>query len=211
MRIRRSLALASLLVIAIVSACTISSEGDPRPGDPTGSTSSNSTGNGEEELPFAGAPKVNNPLDTSRYEQDPCRSLTTDQAQSQNLPATGTPAENVALGVGCTWFNEQTRGEVDIVFIVDDPRGLSPEYAANNRGVWAFFDVLPEIEGYPAVARSRGDDRDDGACTIVVGVADDMAFESSVQLSLAKIRKRDPCQAAVEVARLALQTMKAGA
>jgi hypothetical protein len=42
-------------------------------------------------------------------------------------------------------------------------------------------------------------------------VADDMAFESIVQLSQANVGKKDPCEVAVEVAGLALQTMKAGA
>jgi hypothetical protein len=210
MRIRRSLALASLLGIAIVSACTAPSEGDPRPVDPTGSTTSSSSGNGEEELPFAGAPKVNDPLDTSRYEEDPCRSLTSAQAQSLNLPPTGTFNE-ATLTVGCEWFNTQTRGQVNIDFVVDDPRGLSPEYQANRSGKWEFFKELPTIEGYPAVARAGIDSRDDGTCTVVVGVADDMAFASSVQLSLANIETGDPCKKAAEVAGLALQTMKAGA
>lgn len=209
MRIRRSPAIASLLGIAIVSACTTSSEGEPRPVDSTGSMTSSSSGNGEE-LPFAGAPKVNDPLDTSRYEKDPCRSLTSAQAQSLNLPPTGTFNE-ATLTVGCTWFNTQTRGEVNIDFIVDDPRGLSPEYQANRSGKWEFFEELPTIEGYPAVARAGIDSRDDGTCTVVVGVADDMAFASSVQLSLANIENGDPCKKAAEVAGLALQTMEAGA
>lgn len=211
MRIRRSLAITSLLGIAIVSACTTPSEGDPRPADSTGSTTSSSSGNGKEELPFAGAPKVNDPLDTSRYEEDPCRSLTSAQAQSLNLPPTGTLDDTVALGIGCDWFNEQTRGEVNIVFLVDDPRGLSPEYDANRRGKWEFFEELPTIEGYPAVARAGIDSRDDGTCTVVVGVADDMAFALSVRLSLANIENGDPCKKAAEVAGLALQTMEAGA
>jgi hypothetical protein len=209
MHIRRSLAIASLLGIAIVSACTISSEGEPRPVDSTGSMTSSSSGNGEE-LPFAGAPKVNDPLDTSRYEKDPCLSLTSAQAQSLNLPPTGTFNE-ATLTVGCTWLNTQTRGEVNIDFIVDDPRGLSPEYQANRSGKWEFFEELPTIEGYPAVARAGIDSRDDGTCTVVVGVADDMAFASSVQLSLANIENGDPCKKAAEVAGLALQTMEAGA
>jgi hypothetical protein len=209
MRIRRSLALSSLLGIVMVSACTTPSEGDPQPADPTESTISTSAGNGEKELPFAGAPKVNNPLDTSRYEKDPCRSLTASQAQSLNLPPTGTFNDEVALAVGCTWFNEQTRGEVNIDFIVKDPQGLSPEYAANRRGEYDFFDELPDIEGYPAVARGT-DIRHNGFCTVVVGVADDMAFASSVQLSVANVENGDPCKKAAEVAGLALQTMKAG-
>jgi hypothetical protein len=215
MLIRRSLLAASLFWLALVSACTDPSKGDPQPVPPTENTTSSSaprtSDNGEEELPFAGAPKVNDPLDTSRYQQDPCRSLTADQAQSLNLPPTGTINDKVALGIGCDWLNQETRGEVGIDFLVDDPRGLSPEYDANNRGEWKYFDELPDIEGYPAIARGDFDHRDTGFCTVLVGVADDMAFATSVQQSQANIGSREPCDVAAEVAGMALQTMKAGA
>jgi uncharacterized protein DUF3558 len=204
MPLRRPLLVVSLLGLALASACTTTSQGDPQPAT-TGASSTSTTGNTEEELPFAGAPKVSDPLDTSRYEQDPCQALTADRAQSLNLPPTGETMENVALGNGCEWKNPETRGVVNIVFIVDDPRGLSPEYEAKNQD----FKELPEIEGYPAITRDGADEF--GGCTIVVGAADDMAFESIVQLSQANIGKKDPCEVAVQVAGLALQTMKQGA
>jgi uncharacterized protein DUF3558 len=215
MLIRRSLLLASLFGLAIASACTTTSKGDPLPANSTGVATSKSTprtsGGGEEELPFAGAPKVTNPLNTSRYEQDPCLSLSSEQARELNLPAVGKATENEVLGVGCEWYNEETRGNVTIVFIVDDPRGLSPEYDTNNRKEWAYFEVLPAIEGYPAVTRSLVDDRDIGHCTVVVGAADDMAFETILQLSQANVGQKDPCATAAEVAGLAVKTMKQGA
>lgn len=203
-RLRRSVLAASLLGLTMIAGCTTVSQGTPRPTE-------SSTGSGDEELPFAGAPKVDNPLDTSRYEQDPCKSLTSDQTTSLNLPATGTIDKRIALGIACDWFNPDTRGEATIAFLTDDPRGLSPEYDANDRGRWVYFEELPKIEGYPAVARAGTDDRDIGGCSVVVGVADDMVFESIVQLSQANIKHKDPCELAVQVAGMALKTMKAGA
>jgi hypothetical protein len=215
MLVRRSLLAASLLGLALISACTETSEGSPRAATTETTTSTSNpggTGNGgDEDLPFAGAPKVDNPLDTSRYEQDPCRSLTAEQAQQLNLPPTGTIDKDVALSIGCEWFNEQTRGEVNIDFVVDDPRGLSPEYESHQEGEFELFEELPDIEGYPAIIRSTADTRDLGQCSVVVGVADDMVFASNVQLSRANIGQRDPCEVAVQVAGMALQTMKAGA
>jgi hypothetical protein len=216
MLLRGSLLAAGLLGLALVSACTETSEGSPRAASSEINTSTSSpgtTGNGgDEELPFAGAPKVDNPLDTSRYEQDPCQALTPDQAQSLNLPPTGTINNDVALGIGCDWINKETQGDVSLAFLVDDARGLSPEYKSNNDGEWKFFEELPKIEGYPAIARSSSDNtRDSGFCTVVVGVADDMAFVSSLQLSQANIGQKDPCEVAAQVAGLALETMKAGA
>lgn len=112
MRTRRSLFLAGLLGLAVVSACTTESPGDPQPVD---STFSSRTSENGEELPFAGAPKVEDPLDTSRYERDPCLSLTAEQAQSLSLPPTGVPMENAALSVGCRWQNPETRGYANII------------------------------------------------------------------------------------------------
>jgi len=211
MLIRHSLLLASLVGLGLLSACTTTSKGDPRPTDSAENTAASSTpqtsDNGEE-LPFAGAPKVTDPLDTSRYEQDPCQSLTSDQAQSLNLPPTGKINDKVALSNACEWFNPDTRGRVMVSFIVDDPRGLSPEYDVKNRGGWEFFEELPNIEGYPAIARNNPDDRDIGRCTVVVGVADDMAFAIDLKLSQVNIGVKDPCEVATDVAGLALQTMK---
>ena len=212
MLIQRCTLGASLLVLALVSACTTTSHGEPRPVEAETATSGpapTTSGNSDEELPFAGAPKVDDPLDTSRYEQDPCLTLTAEQTEPLNLPGKGEINDKVALGIGCDWFNRETRGEVSINFIVDDPRGLSPEYESEQQGEFPDFTELPAIDGYPAITRDGASEY--GDCTIVVGVADDMAFESIVQLSQANVGQKDPCEVAVEVAGLALQTMKAGA
>jgi hypothetical protein len=212
--LRRARLVVPILGLAVASACTVTSAGEPHPESETGSPSSNSappTSSSEGELPFAGTPKVNDPLDTSIYEQDPCKSLTAAQTQSLNLPSSGTVNNDVALGIGCNWSNPDTRGEVKINFIVDDPRGLSPEYKANEDGKWKYFEEVPDIEGHPAVIRGAIDDRDLGYCTLIVGTADDMAFATIVQLPLADGGTDDPCKAAAEVAGLALQTMKKGA
>ena len=214
MRIRPSVVLTGLLCLAVVTGCTTISQGDPRPASSTetGPTTSlpSTGGDGEEELPFAGAPKVDNPLDTTRYEQEPCQALIAEQAEALNLPATGEIMDNVALGNACEWNNKTTRGYVQIYFGVDDPRGLSPEYEVNERGGWKYFKELPDIEGYPAVIRLGADNRDTGLCLVVVGVADDMSFESIAQLSQVNVGVKDPCVAAAEVAKLALETMKNG-
>jgi hypothetical protein len=181
----------------------------------TGAAPSNSTprtsGKGDEELPFAGAPKVKNPLDTSKYEQDPCKALSAEQAQYLNLPPTGTVDDEVALSTACEWKNPTTHGYVRILFLVGDPRGLSPDYELNQKGKWAYFEALSDIEGYPAIARDGSDERDSGYCVVMVGVADDMAFGVSLQLSQANVGRKKPCAKAAEVAGLALKTMKEGA
>lgn len=211
MLLRRPLLVAGIVGLAFAAACTTPSRGEPRPATTTETTASSttpSTSDSEETLPFAGAPKVNDPLDTSRYEHDPCRSLSADQAQSLNLPTNGKVMDDVALGNGCEWRNSETRGYAQIVFATGDQQGLSSEYQANNDEKWEYFEELPEIEGHPAIARDGTDDRKLGYCIVVVGVADDMVFESIAQLSGANIGEKDPCDMAAHVAGLALQTMK---
>jgi hypothetical protein len=199
---------AALISLALVSACTTEGQGQPRPASSASSDAPPDTSQTAEKLPFAGAPAVDDPLDTSSYEREPCRVLTPGQARLLNLPETGAVNDKVALGIGCDWLNRETRGEVSINFPVDDPRGLSAEYDADSRGKWEYFEELPEIDGYPAVTRAGTDDRDLGFCIVVVGVADDMAFESIVQLSQGNVGQKDPCEVSVQVAGMALQTMK---
>ncbi len=119
--------------------------------------------------------------------------------------------DNVTLGNGCAWYNKETGGEVNIVFAAGEQDGLSSEYQAHEDGKWEVFEKIPDIEGYPAVIRAGSDRRDLGNCLVVVGTADDMVFESIVQLSDANVGQKDPCDVAVQVAGLALQTMKNGA
>lgn len=99
---------------------------------PTGASDLNeetSTKVNSEELPTDGAPKVKNPLDTSKYQQDPCLSLTSAQVQGLNLPAGGDPV-SMPLGKACEWRNPETQGRVQIGFLDKDPHGLSSEYRA---------------------------------------------------------------------------------
>ena len=154
---------------------------------------------------------MDDPLDTSHFEQHPCDTLTEDQTEPLNLPASGEPMKNVALGNGCEWKNKESRGYAQIVFADGAQDGLSSEYQANEDGDWEYFEELPDIEGYPAISRAGTDSRDVGSCVVVVGVADDMVFESIAQLSRANVGQKDPCEMAALAAGLAVRTMKQGA
>ena len=160
-------------------------------------------------MPFAGAPKVNDPLDTTRFQEDPCQALTADQAESLAFPPTGKP-QDMAFGNACEWRNPDTRGAATVHFLDRDPYGLSSEYLAHEDGRTELFVVLPPIEGYPAVVNNVVDRRPTGACTVVVGVSDEIRFEVPIRLSPENIGKKDPCEIAAMVAGMALQTMKKG-
>jgi hypothetical protein len=208
-----------VLGVVVVAGCTTTSEGTPSP-TPTSDATVESTistpqpsGTSEprgDELPYAGAPEVDNPLDTTRFQQDPCQSLTAAQAQELNVNWPGELRE-AALGNRCRFKGVSDPGaRVEVAFLDKDPRGLSAEYQAEEDGKWEFFEVLDPIEGHPAVARAGTDDRPNGGCTVVIGASNEIAFEVALLLSQANIGVKDPCETAAMVAGMALQTMKAG-
>jgi len=112
------------------------------------------------------------------------------------------------FGKACEWNNPNDTGSVTVHFLDRNPYGLSAEYQAHKDGKAALFEVLPPIEGYPAVATDVVDGRDQGLCTVVVGVSDEIAFEVPITQSQANIGSKDPCQIAAMVAGMALETMK---
>lgn len=194
----------------MLAGCTTVTGGSARPA-PNGSPDSSEPGTESSSgtLPANGAPEIEDPLDTGKFEDDPCLTLDSAQSNGLNLGAAGEPV-HITLGEACKWFNESTRGKVQISFLSKDPRGLSAEYSANEAGKWAYFVELPPIEGHPAVARDVSDDRDNGGCPVVVGASDEIAFEVALQLSDANVGKKDPCQVAADIAGMAVETMKKG-
>jgi hypothetical protein len=179
-------------VMMILAGCTTASQGEPIPASTVEATSADSsqpTSSGPE-LPYAGAPKVDNPLDTSRFQQDPCQALSPDQVQYLGFES-GKPRD-MPLGNACEWSKDGSLASVTVHFLDRSPYGLSAEYQANKDGKTGFFQVLPSIEGFPAVATAVVDDRDGGTCAVVVGVSDEISFEVPISLSMENIGKKDP-------------------
>lgn len=212
MRIRHIAPLVGLVCLA-VAGCTKVSGGDPTP-VPTGSVSStgsasSSSGSGDD-LPSNGAPKVKDPLDASRFEQDPCSILTAAQTRDLNVPATGKKRDGT-LGLDCEWRNPDTRGWVTIGFLTNNHRGLSAAYARNQSEPYAYFTPLSDIEGYPAIASDIVDRRSEGVCIVYVGVTDQLIFSVAMHLSPSNVGTTDPCELGADVAGMALRTIKEGA
>lgn len=211
MRVRRTAAVAGLLCL-VAAGCTTTSQGEPAPATTTNVGTSNSTApSNEDDLPSHGAPKVDEPLDTTRFQRDPCLALSASQAEDElNLPPQGSP-EEITLGKGCKWYNPETRGMVVIGFLTGNRRGLSGFYDANQRGEYSYFTELSPIEGYPAIASDVEDRRPMGRCIVDVGVTDQLVVEIVLQLSQANVGEKVPCEFATEVAGKAMSTIKEGA
>lgn len=200
------------LTVALAS-CSDSEAGTPRPGDtdaPTSTTSdeppTTSSSPGDGDLPAYGAPSVDNPIDSSEFEQQPCRMLTDGQVRQAGLVPPGEPDQG-AVAPSCTWRNRDSGANVNIQFDNSSRQGLSGAYGANEAGKYDLWLVLPPIKGFPAVVVDIRDLRDTGECPILVGTSDEVTFQLSAKLSDAMVGKTDPCDAAVQVTELALQTM----
>jgi hypothetical protein len=207
--------LAALAVVTIVAGCTSTSAGSPRPesghedGADVSTPPSTEKTSGGNELPYAGAPSVNNPLDSGQFQQDPCKALTASQADTLGLQTPG-KLDDGSLGNTCEFRVRTDRlALVEIASLDKNPFGVSAVYQAEEDGKLELFEPLDPVDGYPVVAYAALDRRDSGACAVVVGVSDEIAFEVALQQSAANIGKKDPCETAAMVAGLVVETMKA--
>ncbi|TQJ02868.1 uncharacterized protein DUF3558 [Amycolatopsis cihanbeyliensis] len=154
---------------------------------------------------------MNDPLDLSRYQDNPCALLTDAQVtRFLGEPIEGTPKLDGPTGDGCTW---SVRGGVGGGIFLDLPTisdtGLAGIY--RQRGTsYQFFREMPNVEGYPAVAYGHADETDQGECAVAVGTSDDRTVELTAVLSERTVGKKDPCQAAHDTAVEVVQNIKGG-
>ena len=204
----------SLLVVflgaALVGGCTTSSAGEPAPKTSNETSSPTSSAEQSEGLPSDGAPKVANPLDASRFEQNPCPALTSAQAKELNVVHPGEPYEG-RVGNGCEWQGpDRNGGRAAIEFLSDDRRGMSSVYRSSNRGEFAFFEPLDPVAGHPLAAFGIADSRESGGyCAVAVGLSDELVATVFLHLSRANIGHKDPCEIGSQVAEMMLTTMGA--
>lgn len=212
MRIRWSTRLAVMTVAVAAAGCTSTSEGTPSPAPGDHTTSSQATDPTDPdatELPYAGAPAVTDPMDTERFQQDPCLALAADQVGTLKLQAPGALRDG-GLGKACEFRGEtDSRVLVEIASLDKNPYGVSAVYQAEKDGDLAFLEPLDPIDGYPAVAYDAVDQRETGGCSVVLGASDEIAFEVVLQLSAGNVGKKEPCETAAVVAGMVVQTMKA--
>ncbi|SDC85758.1 DUF3558 domain-containing protein [Actinokineospora iranica] len=217
-------AIVPLLALAVLSGCTTGQSGTPTAISTTATRTQDSTPGSESsepsitstsaaDLPSDGAPKVENPMDVSKFVNDPCASLPPRRTQELVGAPTGTPSDDVT-GVSCQWVNHSpdtfNGSSINVHFFSKVPTGLSGLYRANKRGEWEFFEPLSPIEGMPAVTYGKLDSRSSGRCAVAVGVSDTMAIDVHTKQSLSKTNRDQACSVAVMVATDVVKTLKAG-
>jgi len=189
----------------LLSACTTTTGGTAAP--------STSGPSGPDvpaaQLPGPGVPKVDSPIDISRFKQAPCDSLTADQI-TELLGAGVTPKTdlNAPGGPSCSIHPPQvTQAAVLVIFNNVDDRGLTGVYQAQYR----FFLPLSPVDGFPVAAYGLADDRAArGSCQIAIGTSDHQTVDVGVTQSEENIGKKDPCEAARGVAAYVLGNIRGG-
>jgi hypothetical protein len=165
--------------LVLVGGCTTSTTGAATP--MTGSAAATSSA-------ASNVPKVATPVDTSKYQQDPCIALTAAQLTSfQVTTQTGSKGNMLGqggtetLGVNCTWLSSNDVG-ISVAFTSQNKQGLGYYYAKGGtpqRGA--------DIDWQPTVVNMPNDGS--GDCSISVGASDTAFYGTTVKFDTSG----DPC------------------
>lgn len=201
---RRSLALAPLALFAL-AGCSSTAPGQAVPAEHTDQPAPSST---SDQVPGPGVPKVQSPIDITKFKQNPCESLTS--AQISDLLGDGArvnPDPRGPGGPGCGWFSQ---AQIVVVFPNVDKLGLTSVYRAKG-GAYPFFMPLAPVDGYPVVAYGTADLRGRlGECNVALGTSDRETLDVSITQSAAHKGEKDPCESAREVAEKVLGNLRGG-
>jgi hypothetical protein len=151
---------------------------------------------------------VANPLETARYQADPCRTLTSAQVRSLGLADAAAKPDTTAPGAAaCSWYSAQAGYAVGVRHNTTLNKGLSLLYRKKNEA--ALFQEIPPINGYPAIIFDQyADLRSQGTCGVDVGLSDAVVLDVVVQ---GTTRTQDPCGIAQRAAALMIDNIKGGA
>jgi hypothetical protein len=206
----RSLAYTAVILSALVALSACSNNDTPGTASPAPSAGDSSPGlssspSTTQQLPYAGAPKVSNPLPAAVLDGDPCVDALTSEQVTQAL---GAPAQgeykNIPTGPYCAWANTSTQAQVIVAYVNTTKLGLSGVYA-NTKPKTKTWQELPAVSGFPAVAH----DFTSTDCQVSVGLADDLSIDVTGFLSFAKRETgADPCQAAAKAAGVVVDNLK---
>ncbi|MGC7093833.1 DUF3558 domain-containing protein [Amycolatopsis lurida] len=196
----RNLCWAACLVL-LLSGCG----GNDVPGTPTMPTTGATEpapppSSGSAEVPGFGAPKVDNPLDTSGPEAQPCELLT--DAQVNELLGTDiNESRDDRSGPTCRWDSDGSQAaSVTVGFPTVTDNGLTAIYGAAKNQKYKFFKEMSPVRGYPAVAWDTTDETmTRGTCNVAAGTSDRSTVEATVWLSQKNVGVKDPCEAAHQV------------
>ncbi|UKD53999.1 DUF3558 domain-containing protein [Amycolatopsis sp. FU40] len=186
-----------LLLLAV--AARSSNPETPVPATPESSSAPTSTAHN--------VPKVSNPFDAAKYEQNPYALLSDAQA-TEVIKAVRHRQDQGLVAPLCTWYDDRDNSVG--LGLLPGQGGLAGAYT-NADSESGYFEAVPDVNGYPAVSAGTTDARKRGGCQIAVGSKDDETFTASVLLDKSFPGYNDPCALAAKTAAAAVTTLKAGA
>jgi hypothetical protein len=197
--------LVTVVAMTVLAGCSSTTGGSASPS--SGAASSPAGSSGSSSPAGDGAPKVTNPIDISKWAQNPCSVLTPTQLTSIGVTGQGKSATFGALGPGtlgpdCTWTLRQG----------DHLTSWAVYFGTNSkvRGLNYYYDngapkPLPDIDGQPAIIGSNVAELQD--CTVAVGASDTTFFAGRV---IGAPQGTDPCSVATQIATDMTTNMKSG-
>lgn len=201
-----TIALAAFLATGVIGGC-----GGQTPGNPTSTGDNRSTGT-QDGLPNSGAPAVNSPVDTAKFESAGgiCSALSKQALTNLGVNSPGKPRE-AGSGPQCGWTIADATSpgqlqEVDVVAATVGSTGLSATYS--RRSTFQVFEPVGEIDGLPAVIALKSDTRKSlGQCQIAIGVSNQRIFTVAAGIVPGS---GDSCAEAKRAAQYFAQTIKGG-
>jgi len=197
-----------LALATFVAGCTSSTGGSaqPQPGGdgpaPTTRAAFPSSANDN-----YGAPKVTTPMDTVKWQPNPCTTVTPAQLQALGITQPGKLTTD-PKGNFCEWSSQ-----LDVSYTVAFNTGFQPGDAKGLANIYEFATPgsmrrLPDIDGQVAVTQQA--QNTNGSCTIYLGATDAVSYAVDVEIEAGLPHYNDPCTPAQQVAQAATATMKAG-
>ncbi|MGW4398549.1 DUF3558 domain-containing protein [Amycolatopsis nivea] len=193
--------------VMLAAGCSGGSTPAPPPVLPGIPGSSSAAG---KSLPYAGAPKVENPLPDSVLSTHPCDSAFTSgqvlEILGKEVP--GKHADNSSLGAQCHWLNSDSGAVLTVLYVTKVSDGLSAVYA-NSKPQSTVWRPLPLTQGLPAVAHSSyGAKGDKSFCQVSIGINDRHDVDVSVTLSPSKVGTKNPCDVTAQISEMVVVSLK---
>lgn len=172
-----------LAAVVLLTGCSSVEAGTPS--SQADASESDTGASGRPSTTSDSVPAVDDPLDASAYEDKPCDLLAEDflddlgftESGDASLADDGGPAADV--GPSCEW---DVSGGIDSIFVQVQTGnrdagsgGIVGPYEAHESGDMAYWNPVT-VSDYPAVFAGRTDNRDNGECSMFVGIRDDLTF-----------------------------------
>ncbi|CAM2876252.1 DUF3558 domain-containing protein [Saccharomonospora xinjiangensis] len=196
-------AAATLVVAVLVAGCSATAGTPTTPSLPADSPTPTASHTS------SGAPPVATPLLVDHFLDEPCTSLTKKQIAGYLGKDTEVELDTeYSSGPSCSWYSDlRSNASISITYPQLSDEGLTAIY--RNRNKAAYFTEMDSVDGYPTIASSTIDNRDEGECLVTVGTSNSDYVNIRVYLGDGSVGKVDPCEAAHEVATAVIGNIKA--